>query len=435
MSPEQLKADSSKPYASKQGLDLIGFFALCDRIRSHLEVAQDRPLFKAKQAWLRILQYLSDQQNLETVEVWQQRRNSLDSLLKQLRVKPEFKHLTEISDWDLLVKNFDHEFSKLTGPERMATRKLMIENIAYMEDVFEEEIDTTLLRELTQTNIIERMLSSKHWIRFIQVMISLHFLGSFIYGVEEIRSYAGKSGELTMMVFNWIFLSLYIFELSSTLFVIRKIFFRSFWNRYNFAIVLISLISMILLYFDRAIEVFTLPVLKAGVSLMVFRIFYVFSTAIEKSQTKGTTFETYQNIKNMMFNLLKISTMIFIVLGCIVYAFSITGMELFGCQSFASEDKSPTSFDTFPASLLALFQLATTSNWQDVSCLGFVPDPAGDVRCSESLFDLGSALLCLVLLHRGDRDSQPVRGTGGGGSPQHLRLTQAGQGRGVLPGP
>ena len=120
---------------------------------------------------------------------------------------------------------------------------------------------------------------------------------------------------------------------------LRKNYFNSRWNRFDFAIVLISVIA-------EHSGIFSIRILRLIRSVLTLKIF------------SGS-----QNIQQDISAILESTPRIFwtmILLSIFFYIFSIAGVSFFG-------ELFPEQFGDLGKSMLSLFQVATLDSWHDIN--------------------------------------------------------------------
>ena len=141
----------------------------------------------------------------------------------------------------------------------------------------------------------------------------------------------------------------------------RTAYWSDTWNRYDLGILVLSLMA-------TGLELFSDDDNKSAssifVSLRVLRLFRTLRTL--------RLINTARQFETLMQTFLHLGRVIIPISVCIVvafYSYAILGMELFGGKLSPSQVPGAdpyTDFETFPRTLLAIFQLFTTSNWHEI---------------------------------------------------------------------
>ncbi|XP_076465332.1 sodium channel protein 1 brain-like [Babylonia areolata] len=158
----------------------------------------------------------------------------------------------------------------------------------------------------------------------------------------------------TLKILNIIFTSVFILEAVVKLLGLRWHYFRVPWNIFDFLIVLLSLVDIVL--GDLLNSVVIKPTL-----LRVVRVFRIGRVLRLIKAAKG--------IRKLLFALIISLPAIFNIgalLFLIMYIYAIIGMTSFGDVKENGVINDLTNFQTFGSSFLLLIRLATSAGWNDV---------------------------------------------------------------------
>ncbi|KAL8589096.1 hypothetical protein ACOMHN_017259 [Nucella lapillus] len=167
----------------------------------------------------------------------------------------------------------------------------------------------------------------------------------------------------TLKILNIIFTSVFILEAVVKLVGLRWHYFRVPWNIFDFLIVLLSLVDIIL--GDLMNSVVIKPTL-----LRVVRVFRIGRVLRLIKAAKG--------IRKLLFALIISLPAIFNIgalLFLIMYIYAIIGMTSFGDVKENGVIDDLTNFQTFGSTFLLLIRLATSAGWNDVLNALLIEEP------------------------------------------------------------
>ncbi|KAJ3594452.1 hypothetical protein NHX12_003759 [Muraenolepis orangiensis] len=150
---------------------------------------------------------------------------------------------------------------------------------------------------------------------------------------------------------EFVFLGLFLVEMFLKMYGLGfRLYFHSSFNRFDFGVIVGSIFEVVW-GFVRPGMSFGISVLRALRLLRIFKI------------TKY-----WASLRNLVVSLMSsmksIISLLFLLFLFIV-VFALLGMQLFGGR-FIFEDYTPTNFDTFPASIMTVFQILTGEDWNEV---------------------------------------------------------------------
>ncbi|XP_048583288.1 sodium channel protein 1 brain-like isoform X2 [Nematostella vectensis] len=183
----------------------------------------------------------------------------------------------------------------------------------------------------------------------IMVMICLNII------VMMIQHYRQQHDvEVAMMIINLIFTGVFTLEAVLRIIALRQHYFKQPWNIFDFTIVLLSILGIILEYLQY--DLFITPSL--------FRVARVFRIGRLLRFYKGA-----RGIRRLLFALVislpalfNIGALLFLVM----FIYSIIGMSSFGYVRKTGALDNVVNFETFGSSMLLLFRLSTSAGWNDV---------------------------------------------------------------------
>ena len=154
---------------------------------------------------------------------------------------------------------------------------------------------------------------------------------------------------------EYVFLALFSTELILKLYGLgARTYFRSSFNKFDFAVVSGSICEVIYSYFRPDVS-FGISVLRALRLLRIFKITSAWSSLRHL-------------VVSLMSSLKSIISLIFLLFLFLV-VFALLGMQVFGGNfSFAEEgyEPPPSNFDNFPSAILTVFQILTGEDWNVV---------------------------------------------------------------------
>ncbi|KAK1878471.1 putative voltage-dependent R-type calcium channel subunit alpha-1E [Dissostichus eleginoides] len=150
---------------------------------------------------------------------------------------------------------------------------------------------------------------------------------------------------------EFVFLGLFLAEMFLKMYGLGfRLYFHSSFNCFDCGVIVGSIFEVIWGFFRPGMS-FGISVLRALRLLRIFKI------------TKY-----WASLRNLVVSLMSsmksIISLLFLLFLFIV-VFALLGMQLFGGK-FNFEDYTPTNFDTFPASIMTVFQILTGEDWNEV---------------------------------------------------------------------
>ncbi|CAL8344953.1 unnamed protein product [Merluccius merluccius] len=150
---------------------------------------------------------------------------------------------------------------------------------------------------------------------------------------------------------EFVFLGLFLAEMFLKMYGLGfRLYFHSSFNRFDCGVIVGSIFEVVWGFFRPGMS-FGISVLRALRLLRIFKI------------TKY-----WASLRNLVVSLMSsmksIISLLFLLFLFIV-VFALLGMQLFGGR-FIFEDYTPTNFDTFPASIMTVFQILTGEDWNEV---------------------------------------------------------------------
>jgi hypothetical protein len=335
-----------------------------------MEVTVEKPVLKVKQSWLRVLQTLSVQQNLQVMESWQQKSTFIPQEVDSLKNSRIFEK-ENLTEFDIACETFKNQFNRLSGADKMTIRALMVENIDYLEKVFGDAVNTDPLVDLASASCLEMFISSPRWTNFVNLIILSHLILYILSGLDSSEnSFAIQIGD-SLSIVNLCFLGFYFLDFILRIYVTGRSFFKSTWNRFDMFVSMISLASSVSHFIPDAVDKIGLLALKTGASFIVLRFISVSVSMFESPANlrgRSRAYDRYIIFRNLVLNLFQIGVVMMWVLLVVYYLFAIIGMELFGCNGMQNMDlyndpEDMINFDSIGSAFLSLFQITSTSNW------------------------------------------------------------------------
>ena len=169
---------------------------------------------------------------------------------------------------------------------------------------------------------------------------------------------------LVQLILNLVFTGIYTLEAAVKLLGWGREYFRSNWNNFDFAIVIVSWVGIIIDFVAAGIGI-NLSILRVLRVLRVVRILRVLKFA------KGVQTLLLTLIYSAP-SLINIASLLFLVM----FIFAVIGMQLFGNVIENGALDEMFNFKDFGGSMLILFRLLTSAGWNDVleSCMVQPPD-------------------------------------------------------------
>lgn len=324
------------------------FYQLCDQLRSSSNLNRETPIRQCKQAWLALLKASILAQGVDSKPVEEKDETDPWSCRRACDALDDAIHV------------FAQSFDRISPSKRLEMRVLFLENLTYLKTVF-KSIDITELGLLIEANFIERIFMSSKWIAVVQTLSVCQTIMFCIVAFDDILE--RDDTEQVIVPLNLCFLVVYLCDSIAKFFILRMEFLKSLWNRLDLLILTISLFGNIGWFLPGARNAIGKNALLAMSSGIVFRCVRVAADLVGGSRRDLARWE---NLKKMCFFSFRIALIMFWLLVVIFYVYAVLGMELFSCTGLelgSADPENVTSFNSFPKSLLLLFQVATTNDW------------------------------------------------------------------------
>jgi hypothetical protein len=301
-------------------IDLLGFFKICDRIRSRLEAPPDKPLLKVKKAFLDLLD------SIETRELNDEEAERISShvkfkngfLDKIFRRKNRFRYQTLLEaaanhDFPEFVKlfklvyrkelkNFFAEFNQLTIRHRKHMRRYMQHKVKVFSSEFEEALEAKGDFEVDKLKVNEfqiRFLNDMANPRTSETILSKGRFMYSIYGavvsffiLQLILGWKSLAFNIVLQILELILIVVFLFEFLLFIAGLRKAVLKrvSFMIESTFTLTAaISHISLFILGYlpgyppDESNSIdWSYRILRTLTTIPMFRIFFVIFSIIEK---------------------------------------------------------------------------------------------------------------------------------------------------------
>ncbi|XP_056598703.1 voltage-dependent R-type calcium channel subunit alpha-1E [Triplophysa dalaica] len=150
---------------------------------------------------------------------------------------------------------------------------------------------------------------------------------------------------------EFVFLGLFLAEMFLKMYGLGfRLYFHSSFNCFDCGVIVGSIFEVIWGFFRPGVS-FGISVLRALRLLRIFKITKYWSSLRNL-------------VVSLMSSMKSIISLLFLLFLFIV-VFALLGMQLFGGR-FIFEDFTPANFDTFPASIMTVFQILTGEDWNEV---------------------------------------------------------------------
>ncbi|CAK91591.1 unnamed protein product (macronuclear) [Paramecium tetraurelia] len=234
------------------------------------------------------------------------------------------------------------------------------ERLSQMKDLTKQELEWYEIQQKIYSSVpIEKFKISKHkMIRWLNEIISSNPFEIFILSVIILNTcvmmiqYLRSPQELTDAIqsLNWIFLAIFSIEAILKLIVYRKFYFSSGWNVFDFTVVLLTILGVILEQSNVLSNVGT-----ATSILRTFRIFRVLRL-IKSAKNLRIIFGTF---------LITLPGLVSVggLLGIMLFIFAIIFMNLFPYVKRGEGVTENSNFSSFGVSLFTLFKCSTGEDW------------------------------------------------------------------------
>ncbi|CAD8151145.1 unnamed protein product [Paramecium pentaurelia] len=234
------------------------------------------------------------------------------------------------------------------------------DRLSQMRDLSKQELEWyEIQQKIYQSTPIEKFKISKHkFIRQLNEIISSNKFEIFILVVIILNTcvmmiqYLRSPQELTdaIQILNWIFLAVFSIEAILKLIVYRKFYFTSGWNVFDFTVVLLTILGVILEQSNVLNNVGT-----ATSILRTFRIFRVLRL-IKSAKNLRIIFGTF---------LVTLPGLVSVggLLGIMLFIFAVVFMNLFPYVKRGEGVTENSNFSSFGVSLFTLFKCSTGEDW------------------------------------------------------------------------
>uniref|UniRef100_A0A8C2H6Q6 Calcium channel, voltage-dependent, R type, alpha 1E subunit a n=1 Tax=Cyprinus carpio TaxID=7962 RepID=A0A8C2H6Q6_CYPCA len=184
---------------------------------------------------------------------------------------------------------------------------------------------------------------------FYWIVLSLVALNTFCVAIVHHKQSQWLSNLLYYAEF--LFLGLFLTEMFLKMYGLGpRLYFHSSFNCFDFGVIVGSIFEVLWGFFRPGTS-FGISVLRALRLLRIFKI------------TKY--WASLRNLVVSLMNSMKSIISLLFLLFLFIVVFALLGMQLFGGR-FIFEDYTPTNFDTFPASIMTVFQILTGEDWNEV---------------------------------------------------------------------
>ncbi|CAD8045308.1 unnamed protein product [Paramecium primaurelia] len=234
------------------------------------------------------------------------------------------------------------------------------DRLSYMKDLTKQELEWYEIQQNIYSSVpIEKFkISKQKIIRWLNEIISSNNFEMFILSIIILNTcvmmiqYLRSPQELTdaIQILNWIFLSIFSIEAILKLIVYRKFYFTSGWNVFDFTVVLLTILGVILEQSNVLNNVGT-----ATSILRTFRIFRVLRL-IKSAKNLRIIFGTF---------LVTLPGLVSVggLLGIMLFIFAVVFMNLFPYVKRGEGITENSNFSSFGVSLFTLFKCSTGEDW------------------------------------------------------------------------
>ncbi|CAK62390.1 unnamed protein product (macronuclear) [Paramecium tetraurelia] len=234
------------------------------------------------------------------------------------------------------------------------------DRLSQMRDLSKQELEWYEIQQKIYSSVpIEKFKISKHkTVRQLNDIISSDKFEIFILSVIILNTcvmmiqYLRSPQELTdaIQILNWIFLAIFSIEAILKLIVYRKFYFTSGWNVFDFTVVLLTILGVILEQSNVLSNVGT-----ATSILRTFRIFRVLRL-IKSAKNLRIIFGTF---------LVTLPGLVSVggLLGIMLFIFAVVFMNLFPYVKRGEGVTGNSNFSSFGVSLFTLFKCSTGEDW------------------------------------------------------------------------
>eukprot|EP01063_Lacrimia_lanifica_P031393 TRINITY_DN5161_c0_g1_i1.p1 TRINITY_DN5161_c0_g1~~TRINITY_DN5161_c0_g1_i1.p1 ORF type:complete len:2672 (+),score=931.23 TRINITY_DN5161_c0_g1_i1:185-8200(+) len=195
----------------------------------------------------------------------------------------------------------------------------------------------------------------------------------------------GEGGEYHLMldIGNYIFSGVFLFEALLKIAAFKLTYFKDTWNRFDFFLVLLSIVQAIMLVVDRGgigVKGYVLRVLRV---FRVMRVLRLVKSARDVRILLETVAYSLPHIANIG---------AFLCLLFFIYA--VLGVNMFAKVKRGEFLNAHANYESFPRALLLLIRMVTGENWNGVMHETMAQPP----NCEPELENCGTALAPLYYL-------------------------------------
>nr|XP_023691497.1 sodium channel protein type 4 subunit alpha B-like isoform X3 [Paramormyrops kingsleyae] len=181
---------------------------------------------------------------------------------------------------------------------------------------------------------------------FIMIMICLNMITMMVETDDQ-----SEDKEMILFYINLIFIVVFTAECVLKMFALRQYFFSAGWNIFDFVVVILSIVGLLL---ADIIE-------KYFVSPTLFRVIRLARIGRVLRLIRGA-----KGIRTLLFALMMSLPALFnigLLLFLIMFIFSIFGMSNFGYVKKEAGIDDIFNFETFGNSIICLFEITTSAGW------------------------------------------------------------------------
>ncbi len=163
---------------------------------------------------------------------------------------------------------------------------------------------------------------------------------------------ASQQYALALLVCNYVFAVVFLFEAVVKLIALRAVYFKSSWNRFDFVVVLASIVGVIV-QFTTSVDIGS-----AATVIRTFRVLRVLRL-VKKARRLNQLFKTLLltlpslgNIGGLMFLL--------------IFIYAVMGVQLFAGVQYGDFIDRHANFQSFGTALLVLIRASTGESWNGI---------------------------------------------------------------------
>merc|ERR1711991_1145308 len=192
-----------------------------------------------------------------------------------------------------------------------------------------------------------------------------------------------SSYTLGLEIVNYVFAFVFAVEAVMKIAVYKWHYFKSNWNRFDFAVVIISALSIVISAFGAVFPI-NPTLLRILRVFRVARIFRIIKSAAGLRKLMVTLLYSLPSLIN-------VGLLLFII----YFVYAVLGMNLFGKVVLQEQVNAETNFATWPSAMLLLFRISTGSGWDVVLGELSVEPPECD-QAKDNCGDFTMAAIYLV---------------------------------------